>query len=89
MGMFHDLAEVAGWRRRQPEVEKGGVYSRNGPNSSVAQATVLSLCRDHRGIPHVTYKVVVGRDDAPWLTSQRTLTLAAFAERYSVAAKPH
>jgi hypothetical protein len=89
MGMFHDLAEVTGWRRRLPEVEKGGVYSRSGPNRSVEQATVLSFCRDHRGIPHVTYQMVVGRDDAPWMSSQRTLTLSAFVERYHVSATAH
>lgn len=89
MGMFHDLVEVTGWRRPLPEVEQGSVYSRNGPNKSVEEATVLSLCRDHRGIPHVTYQVVVGRDDARWLTSQRTLTLSAFVERYQVPSKAH
>lgn len=89
MGMFHELAEVAGWRRPLPEVEKGGVYSRSGPNKSIEQATVLSIARDHRGIPHVTYQVVVGREDAHWLSSQRTLTLSSFAERYLVAEKSH
>ena len=88
MGMFHEIAEVAGWRRPLPEVECGGVYSRSGPNRSLERATVLSLARDHRGIPHVTYEVVVGRADTPWLTSQRTLTLSAFAERYRNRIKP-
>lgn len=82
MGVFNNLAEAAGLRRIPPQVEAGRVYSCDGPNGTMERATVLSITRDHRGIPHVTYRVVVGRDDVAWLSSQRTLTLASFAARY-------
>ena len=89
MGMFHDLVDVAGWRRRLPEVECGGVYSRSAANRSTEQATVLSIARDHRGIPHVVYQVVVGQGESSRLSSQRTLTLSAFADRYRISVKAH
>lgn len=82
MGVFNNLAEAAGLRRLPPQVDAGGVYSCSGPNGTIERATVLSISQDHRGIPHVTYRVVVGRDDVAWLSSQRTLTLASFAQRY-------
>lgn len=83
MGVLNNLAEATGLRRAPvPKIEKGRVYSCSGPNRSTERATVLSITQDHRGIPHVTYRVVLGRDDVAWLSNQRTLTLESFAARY-------
>lgn len=87
--MFQGLAEAAGWRRPQPEVKEGRVYCRTGAGNAYEWATVLSLHKDHRGIPHVTYQVLVGWGETAALTSQRTLTLSSFAERYAINKHHH
>ncbi|MEX0924099.1 MAG: hypothetical protein WD489_03025 [Rhodovibrionaceae bacterium] len=87
--MFEGLAEAAGWRRPLPVVEKGGVYCRNGSDKAYEWATVLAVQQDHRGIPHVTYQALIGWGEGASMTSQRTLTLAAFVKHYGISKQRH
>ncbi len=64
-------------------IRTGGVYRRIGANYAVETATVLDIHDDHFGIPHVKYKVTIGRSDrSSFWDCKRVLALQSFAELY-------
>ena len=64
-------------------IRTGCVYHRNRAGNTVETATVLDIHDDTFGIPHVKYKVTIGRSDRSslWIC-KRLLALQSFAELY-------
>jgi hypothetical protein len=64
-------------------IRTGCVYRRIRANNAVETATVLDIHDDPFGIPHVKYKVTVGRSDRSlFWDCKRVLALQSFAELY-------
>ncbi len=65
-------------------IRTGGVYRRIRANNAIETATVLGIHDDPFGIPHVKYKVTIGRSDRSlYWDCKRVLALQSFAELYS------
>ncbi len=71
--------------RRGPKraaIRTGCVYRRIRGGNTVETATVLDI-HDSFGIPHVKYKVTIGRSDrSSYWDCKRVLALQSFAELY-------
>lgn len=64
-------------------IRAGSVYRRVRRDNTVETATVLSIRDDSFGIPHVRYRVCIGRADHHILEEgPRVLSLSCFAEHY-------
>ncbi len=64
-------------------IRTGGVYRRIRANNAIETATVLGIHDDHFGIPHVRYKLTIGRSDRSlFWDCKRVLALQSFAELY-------
>ncbi|MCH9053607.1 MAG: hypothetical protein IIA72_21555 [Proteobacteria bacterium] len=72
--------------RRGPKraaIRTGCVYRRIRGGNTVETATVLDIHDDPFGIPHVKYKVSIGRSDrSSYWDCKRVLALQSFAELY-------
>ncbi len=72
--------------KRGPEnvaIRTGGVYRRIRANNAIETATVLDIHDDPFGIPHVKYKLTIGRSDRSlYWDCKRVLALQSFAELY-------
>jgi hypothetical protein len=69
--------------RRAPSVPVGAVFRRPTQGRTAETAQVLAIADDKAGIPHVRYRLSVGRpgsDDAS--AEDRTLSLAAFVQQF-------
>ncbi len=68
---------------KRAAIRTGCVYRRVRANNAVETATVLDIHDDPFGIPHVKYKVTIGRSDRSslWIC-KRVLALQSFAELY-------
>jgi hypothetical protein len=68
---------------KRAAIRTGCVYRRNRANNAVETATVLDIHDDSFGIPHVKYKVTIGRSDRSlYWDCKRVLALQSFAELY-------
>lgn len=64
-------------------IRAGSVYRRVRRDNTVETATVLAIRDDSFGIPHVRYRVRIGRADNQILEEgPRILSLSCFAEQY-------
>ena len=64
-------------------IRTGDVYRRIRANNAVETATVLDIHDDPFGIPHVRYKLTIGRSDRSlFWDCKRVLALQSFAELY-------
>ncbi len=64
-------------------IRTGGVYRRIRANNAIDTATVLDIQDDPFGIPHVRYKLTIGRSDRSlFWDCKRVLALQSFAELY-------
>ncbi len=64
-------------------IRTGGVYRRIRANNAVETTTVLDIHDDPFGIPHVKYKVTIGRSDrSSFWDCKRVLALQSFSELY-------
>ena len=64
-------------------IRTGGVYRRIRANNAIETATVLDIQDDPFGIPHVRYKLTIGRSDRSlFWDCKRVLALQSFAELY-------
>ncbi len=72
--------------RRGPKraaIRTGCVYRRIRGGNTVETATVLDIHDDPFGIPHVKYKVTIGRSDrSSYWDCKRVLALQSFSELY-------
>ncbi len=72
--------------KRGPEkvpIRTGGVYRRIRANNAVETATVIGIHDDPFGIPHVRYKLTIGRSDRSlFWDCKRVLALQSFAAIY-------
>ncbi len=72
--------------KREPEfdtIPAGSVYRRVRRDNTVETATVLTVRDDSLGIPHVRYRVSIGRaDNHVFEEGPRVLSLSCFAEHY-------
>ncbi len=65
-------------------IQTGCVYRRIRANNAVETATVLGIHDDPFGIPHVRYKLTIGRSDRSlFWNCKRVLALQSFAELYN------
>ncbi len=68
---------------KRAAIRTGCVYRRNRANNAVETATVLDIHDDSFCIPHVKYKVTIGRSDrCLFWDCKRVLVLQSFAELY-------
>ena len=72
------------WQRKSfDDVSNGEVFRRTNANRLFETAEVMSVSSDRTGIPHVRYRLRVGRPDRPAIDAdERTLALSAFLEQY-------
>lgn len=64
-------------------IRAGSVYRRVRRDNTVETATVLAIRDDSLGIPHVRYRVSIGRaDNHIFEEGPRVLSLSCFAEHY-------
>ena len=64
-------------------IRTGCVYRRIRAGNAVETATVLDIHDDPFGIPHVKYKVTIGRSNrSSFWDCKRVLALQSFAELY-------
>ncbi len=64
-------------------IQAGSVYRRVRRDNTVETATVLCIRDDSFGIPHVRYRVRIGRSgNQVFEDAQRVLSLSCFAEQY-------
>jgi hypothetical protein len=72
--------------KRDPDLDvirAGSVYRRVRRDNTVETATVLAIHDDSLGIPHVRYRVSIGRaDNYIFEEGPRVLSLFGFAEYY-------
>ncbi len=72
--------------KRDPDLDvicAGSVYRRVRRDNTVETATVLGVRDDSLGIPHVRYRVSIGRtDNHIFEEGPRVLSLSGFAEHY-------
>jgi hypothetical protein len=67
-------------------VREGSVYCIAREGNLVETATVLAIDDDTFGIPHVRYRVSIGRSDNYVIEEgPRVLALSCFAEHYNLA----
>jgi hypothetical protein len=72
-----------GFLRRQTgqEIAAGAVFERPRANNVTERVTVVSIAKDHAGIPHVRFRISFsGYDD---VFETRTLALTEFKQQYS------
>lgn len=68
---------------KREAIRTGCVYRRIRAGNTVETATVLDIHDDHCGIPHVKYKVTIGRSDrSVFWDCKRVLAVQSFAELY-------
>ena len=68
---------------KRAAIRIGCVYRRIRAGNTVETATVLDIHDDSFGIPHVKYKVTIGRSDRSlFWDCKRVLALQSFAELY-------
>ncbi len=68
---------------KRAAIRIGCVYRRIRANNAIETATVLDIHDDSFGIPHVKYKVTIGRSDRSlFWDCKRVLALQSFAELY-------
>jgi hypothetical protein len=64
-------------------IRAGSVYRRVRRDNTVETATVLAIRDDSLGIPHVRYRISIGRaDHHVFEEGPRVLSLSCFAEHY-------
>jgi hypothetical protein len=69
--------------RRSPSVPVGAVFRRPGQSRGAETAQVLAVAEDKAGIPHVRFRLRVGRADGEdGVPEDRTLSLAAFVQQF-------
>ena len=88
LGMLANVIELFGrcFKRGPAKVtiRTGCVYRRIRGNNAVETATVLDIHDDPFGIPHVNYKLTIGRSDrSSFWDCKRVLALQSFAELYN------
>lgn len=65
-------------------IRTGCVYRRIRANNAIETATVLDIHDDPFGIPHVKYKLTIGRSDRSlFWDCKRVLALQSFVELYN------
>ena len=78
--------------RRPPKlqaVQLGSIYRRVLAYNILEIATVLAIENDACGIPHVSFRVTIGKSDRCLLRDEsRVLALQSFAEQYSEKIAP-
>ena len=68
---------------KRAAIRTGCVYRRIRGGNMMETATVLDIHDDPFGIPHVKYKVTIGRSDqSSYWNCKRVLALQSFAELY-------
>ena len=63
-------------------VRTGSVFRRVRRDNIVETATVLAIDDDSYGIPHVRYRVSIGREHNMFEEGPRVLALSCFTEQY-------
>ncbi len=80
------IAKFGRYFKRGPKraaIRTGCVYRRIRGGNMMETATVLDIHDDPFGIPHVKYKVTIGRSDqSSYWNCKRVLALQSFAELY-------
>lgn len=74
------------FKRNTPNasVRPGSRFRRTHASNLVETVEVLDMCRDHRGIPHVRFKISFGWPQPLGVAAQlRLLSLEEFTSRYA------
>ena len=78
------LTDLLGLARRQIEVRPGSTFRRSGPGNWVETAKVCNVAVDPLGIPHVTYDLMIERNQLrlDMIPDRRTLNLRSFRDHF-------
>jgi len=67
-------------RESGQEIAEGAVFERPRANNVTERVTVVSIAKDHAGIPHVRFRISFSGYDNN--ANMRTLALAEFKQQY-------